>query len=346
MGFFECDTGITGRHLADRILGSLSSYGLDPINLRRQAYDGAGNMAGLVNGTAALITAQYPLALYLHCTSHCLNLAVVKSLQVTSVRNMMGVINRAYQFFAAHPKRQRALEEAVSSTQPASAHAKLKDLCRTRWVQRIDALQVFQTLNPSTVACMERICDDGTGLWSSDSLTDARSLQLAMTTTDFLCALVVTNSCLNYLQALTSNLQAEAKDIVAAVKEIDCVIATLQDVRDNVSTHHRRWYSSVERMCSDVGTVPSLPRRSGRQIHRSNVPADTPSEYYCRSLSIPLLDHLLSEMRSRFSSHQQTALLGLSLVPSVLVTIPTEEVSTKISQFVDMYVGDLPSPVC
>ena len=99
-------------------------------------------------------------------------------------------------------------------------------------------------------------------------------------------------------------------------------------------------------MCSDVGTVPFLPRRSGRQIHRSNVPEDTPSEYYCRSLSIPLLDHLLSEMRSRFSSHQQTALLGLSLVPSVLVTIPAEEVSTKISQFVDMYVGDLPSPNC
>ena len=37
--------------------------GLDPINLRGQAYDGAGNMAGSVNGTAALINAQYPLAL-------------------------------------------------------------------------------------------------------------------------------------------------------------------------------------------------------------------------------------------------------------------------------------------
>ena len=67
-----------------------------------------------------------------------------------------------------------------------------------------------------------------------------------MTTTDFLCALVITNFCLNYLQALTSNLQAEAKDIVAAIKEIDGVIATLQNVRDNISTHHRRWYSSVE----------------------------------------------------------------------------------------------------
>ena len=42
----------------------------------------------------------------------------------------------------------------------------------------------------------------------------------------------------------------EAKDIVAAIKEIGGVITTLQDVRDNISTHHTRWYTSVERMRS------------------------------------------------------------------------------------------------
>ena len=96
-------------------------YSLDLSNLRGQAYDGAGNMAGSVNGTAALITADDPLALYLHCASHCLNLAVVSSLQVTSIHNMMGVVRRVYQFFAAHPKQQRTLEKAISDTQPASS---------------------------------------------------------------------------------------------------------------------------------------------------------------------------------------------------------------------------------
>ena len=98
------------------------------------------------------------------------------------------------------------LESAISDNQPESAVFKLKDLCRTRWVQRIDALNVFQSLHPSIVACMKGICSDGQGLWSADSVTDARSLQLAITTTDFLCALDITNSCLKNLQALTSNL--------------------------------------------------------------------------------------------------------------------------------------------
>ena len=117
--------------------------------------------------------------------SHCLNLAVVKSLEVTSVRNMMGVVGRVYQFFAAHPKRQRALEKAISDCQPSSTVHKLKDMCRTRWVQRIDATEVFKSLHHSIVVCMENICSDGPGLWSADSLTDARGLHLAIVTTDF-----------------------------------------------------------------------------------------------------------------------------------------------------------------
>ena len=96
-------------------------------------------------------------------------------------------------------------------------------------------------------------------------------------------------------------------------------------------------------MSGDVGTEPSLPRRCSRQIHRSNVPASSPSEYYCHSLSIPLVDHLLSEMQSRFSSHQQTALIGLSIVLSVMVTLSPEECESKVSELSAMY---LPSRGC
>ena len=60
--------------------------------MRAQAYDGAANMAGKTNGAAALISAQYPLVLYIHCVFHCLNLSVVNLLQETSIRNMIGVV--------------------------------------------------------------------------------------------------------------------------------------------------------------------------------------------------------------------------------------------------------------
>ena len=58
MDFLECDTGITGHSLADKIATTQQCYGLDLTKLRGQAYDGAGNMADSVRGTAALIIAQ------------------------------------------------------------------------------------------------------------------------------------------------------------------------------------------------------------------------------------------------------------------------------------------------
>ena len=67
-----------------------------------------------------------------------------------------------------------------------------------------------------------------------------RGVQLAITTTEFVSAFVVTKSCLNYIR-----LQAEAKDIVEAVREIDTVIATLQDVRNNIDTYHSEWFLTI-----------------------------------------------------------------------------------------------------
>lgn len=343
VSFLECSGGISGQALADTLLDFFTKHGLDPTNLHGQAYDGAGNMAGRVKGTAARIMSSFPLALYVHCASHCLNLAVVSSLEEVAVCNMIGIVNQVSTYFFAHPKRQRKLEEAIETTQPESSVRKLKDLCRTRWIERVDALQRFKQLLPSVAACMENISSEGLREWSSDSVTDATTtLLLAVSTTEFISALVIITACLHHLLGLTCSLQAEAKDIVQAVSEINNVKATLQDVRNNVDEHHGRWFAEVEELCAHVNTEPFLPRLCGRQRHRPNVPAQSPSEYFRRTISIPVLDHLLLEMETRFDKHQQTAVQGLYLVPSLLVSKTLEEVSPKIQELGDLYKDDLP----
>ena len=86
---------------------------LDPLKMRGQAYDRASNMPGKTNVAAARLTSQYPLVLYTHCTSHCLNLAVVASFEEVRVRNMIGVVKRLSIFFFAYPKHHQKLEEAI-----------------------------------------------------------------------------------------------------------------------------------------------------------------------------------------------------------------------------------------
>ena len=69
-------------------------------------------------------------------------------------------------------------------------------------------------------------------------LENGPPLLLAVSTTEFISALVIITACLQHLLGLTRSLQAEAKDILQAMSEINIVKAILQDIRNNVDEHH------------------------------------------------------------------------------------------------------------
>ena len=91
-------------------------------------------------------------------------------------------------------------------------------------------------------------------------MVDSKILLLAITSTEFVSVLVIANACLHYLLSPTCSLQAEAMDIIKAVAEVKHVITALKKVREDVSVHHREWFTTVEGMCESVGVEASLPR--------------------------------------------------------------------------------------
>ena len=147
-------------------------------------------------------------------------------------------------------------------------------------------------------------------MWSSDSVTDASTLLLAITSTEFISALVITHECLQYLRGLTTSLQEKAKDIIQAVSEINTLTSSLKQVRENVDFYHDKWFDAILKMCSEVGTTPSIPRICGRQRHRASTPAASPTEYYRRTITIPIVDHLLTELERRFSTRLSRSVLS------------------------------------
>ena len=98
-------------------------------------------------------------------------------------------------------------------------------------------------------------------------------------------------------------------------------------------------------MAEKVGEEPRIPRRCARQIQRNNPPATIPSEYYKRAISIPMLNHLESEINSRFTELQSTAAKGMSIVPATLCVTTTaasvKELDKNIDWLVTNYMADL-----
>ena len=70
------------------------------------------------------------------CQNSPVNLAV-KVCSVPRIRNANGVISEIAKY---SPKRQHFFERVIESESPNETNKKLKDLCKTRWVQRYGVL--------------------------------------------------------------------------------------------------------------------------------------------------------------------------------------------------------------
>ena len=173
-----------------------SATALDVSLCRGQGYDGASNMSSSSAGVQARIRQVSPLALYTHCHSHQLNLCIVKACSLPKIRNASGVVSEIAKFFNYSPKRQHFFERVVQSVAPEEKKTKLKDLCRTRWVQRIDSYTVFHDLYSSIIKTMEYIstCSSELGDWSwdTDTLTKARGFLHQLNTFEFLVSFNIT----------------------------------------------------------------------------------------------------------------------------------------------------------
>ena len=105
--------------------------------------------------------------------------------------------------------------------------------------------------------------------------------------------------------------------------------ASDKSAREDIDNVHARMYDRALRIASKVNVQESVPRTTNRQQHRSNTPALTASEYYKRVVTIPAMDHLISEIDTRFN-HDTSSIVcqTILLLPSTLAE--TEEIPTSV----------------
>ena len=302
-------------------------------------------MAVKRRGAAARITALYPKAVYMHCAAHALNLCVVKCCSISEIRNTMDIADSICRFFGNSPKRQLSLEEWITNMLEGEQRKKRKSVCKTRWVERHEAFEVFLDLYQPLVCCLEDIKDSTN--WNHDTRKDAQSYFLALTRFPFIFSLVVTKEVLEYTKALSIKLQGRYVDVVRAHNDVSFVLEVLRSARQNIESFHARIYTTALTTAREVNVDESCPRTTGRQQHRCNVPSTSPSDYFKRQLTIPAVDFLISEITERFPSTLSTILSQIMKLLPLSVAECTEVLtSSHIQDLVARYGDDLPATSC
>ncbi|XP_062592729.1 52 kDa repressor of the inhibitor of the protein kinase-like [Saccostrea cucullata] len=341
--YVVCES-VTGEALSEQIIKTISSLGLDMNKCRSQSYDGAGNMAGANKGCASRIKRLFPRAEYYYCMNHDLNLAVAKSCRIPEIQIMLDTCKQIGLFFKFSPKRQHAFQASVDNVNATSKEdgekiksKSIKTLCETRWIERHTTVQNIAHAYEALTDCLTNIVYGKNG-WDVKSITESNGLLSSLCSSKWIVAIHVYLKFSGYLKSLSGLLQGPTQDIISAFQKVNIVIQELEQIRRDSDHSFNEVWDESEIMAKKVSTTLAVPRMCNRQTSRNNVSADTPEQYFCRSVFIPYLDHLLSELKSRFSTANAITSKALSLIPSNLHLLDDQQVRS----IVDHFENDLP----
>lgn len=143
---------------------------LDLSKCRGQGYDGAAVMSGVYNGVSKKILQKQPLAVYIHCAAHCLNLVLCDAASTSTETSIfLGILQKIFVFLTASNKRWGKFKEC-------NLKINVKRVCVTRWESRIEAVKAVRQSYNAILKCFEDIQDDQLHKNKREELAEASSL--------------------------------------------------------------------------------------------------------------------------------------------------------------------------
>ena len=337
--FVKCE-GVTGEALAKNIEDAMDEIGLSLDNCRGQGYDGASAMSSKSKGVSGRILQKNPKALYVHCSSHRLNLAVAKACKLPSVMHMLGHAQKISSFFSPSPQRTQFLKKKM--TEIGLKRQKLASPSTTRWVERIATLDGFVEAFEAIFHTLQYMKKNENGDFDS-STSDARMLYKSIKSFEFITCLVLASNILHHTLSLTVQLQQRNIDVVKSLKHINLLKTQLNDLRDSVHKIHDDYYNQALELANNVNVEEKFPRICKVQTTRENYPVTNGRDYYRVKFTIPLLDHLIEEMEFRFPSEMCNLYNGFYLIPSIFLKCSKDfDWKTEFMKFASAYKDDMP----
>ena len=101
------------------------------------------------------------------------------------------------------------MEKVIKENFPEVTRKRLLDVCRTRWLERIDGVDLFEDLFLSILMTLEKIFFNLEGKYNKDTSVKVNSLLKLIFNFDFIVKLVISRHILDYTNSVTQILQGK-----------------------------------------------------------------------------------------------------------------------------------------
>ncbi|KAK0139198.1 Zinc finger MYM-type protein 1 [Merluccius polli] len=330
---FEATAGSSASELQSKILGSTEKNKIDLSKCRGQGYDGAANMSGVYSGVQGRIAEKEPLARYVHCAAHNLNLALNDS----GVKQFYDTVETLYNFFGHSIKRWALLSEFMT---PASRNITLKRLCPTRWSSRHDALVALRHRYGDIIRALIKI-----SLTSDkrDERDEASALKNVISRFSFIFLVNVQTKILECVNAASQLLQAKDTDILKTSTLLKNAISVLMEYRGQFDETKSTTLALATKWGSQTQFETTRARKVKRhfdELSEDSRLTDAESNFRVNIFNA-CLDIIIQQLSQRFTSLTGTSNLFEAIHPSTLQQAQDEELHQAPRRLTEHYSRDI-----
>ncbi|GBN34922.1 Zinc finger MYM-type protein 1 [Araneus ventricosus] len=325
----------TGIALSEEILKKIEQEGLDIKNCRGQSYDNGANMAGKYQGVQARISESNPLAKFVPCAAHTLNLVGVNAATaVHEVAGYFGTVNCLYTYFSASTNRW----EVLLKYSPLA----LRKESDTRWSSRREALTVVHKHLDKIVEALNHLALDAVS--SPETKSGAVSLLKSIQTFEFVAFTCFWQKTLKKIDIVSKMLQKEDIAIDVACNLLKGLTAQIKDCRDTIGNEV---LEEAKQSCLALNVDPSFKEVRNRKKKRffDEKCEDESSEIsQHKKFKLALLqvnDRIEAELERRFQSMQKVNEMFGFLSPKQLTTLDNKTLREKATTLANLYRDDL-----
>ena len=263
---------------------------------RGQAYDGAANMSGHLNGVAACVKHEQSAALHVYCLAHSLNLCLQDVARVCeTIREGLHLVMELIQLIKWSPKRSSLFEE-LKGEMSLEAHD-LRPLCLTRWTVRTGAIHAVIESYATLCQALDEIHASGRDEYAMKAGGFLQQMKNVRTFFGLKLGYLV----FSITEQLSVTLQR--KDTAVQEANEDALLSGRYLSQLSNEEEYGRFYEQIVQSFQGVTEGPVLPRKrkiprhvnDGADPHQYAIPKD-----HFRQQCFQVLDVVTNELSRRF----------------------------------------------
>ena len=132
------------------------------------------------------------------------------------------------------------MEKVIKENLPEVTRNKLLDVCRTRWLECIDGVDLFEDLFLAILMTLEEIFFNLEGKYNNDTSVKANSLLKLIFNFDFIVKLVISRHILHYINSVTQILEGKNNDFIKEFDLIKTLLSIFELVRHDIDNRHNK----------------------------------------------------------------------------------------------------------